>query len=175
MRSALLLIPFAALAAASIAAGGQDEESMDMGNDIMMDMSTDTNTTEAPPRRPAWMAGRTWLWAGEAETGAVWYFEALVSDFTVRPHRVLLRTDEAGDPSSPHDNTERLAEIDCAGHRYRILRTTSYDIAGRATEADERGDGSMVPVAPNSVFAQVEETVCRHAEAHDYVVETNGQ
>ena len=106
------------------------------------------NVTEAAAPRPAWLSGRIWLIAAEAETGAIWYFEALDSDFTARPYRVLLRTDESSDPASPHDNSERLAEIDCAGHRYRILRTTHYDDAGRATEANERGDGRMVPVPP---------------------------
>ena len=164
----------AAEAAADAAeADALDSESMDLGNDVMaMDMEMG-NVTEAAAPGPAWLSGRTWLWAAEADTGAVWYFEPLDSDFTMRPHRVLLRTDESDDPASPHDNSERLAEIDCARHLYRILRTTNYDAAGRATEADERGDGSMVPVAPESVFAQVEETVCRHA-AEPGATYTNG-
>jgi hypothetical protein len=109
------------------------------------------------------MSGRTWLYAGEEEEGAVWYFEALDSDFTVSPHRVLLRTDHRPDPNRTRDNSERLAEIDCAAHRYRILSTTHYDDAGRATRADERGDGGMAPVVPGSVLAGVEAAVCRHA------------
>lgn len=184
MRAALLLIPLAALAAVSVAAGGQDAESMDVSNAAeeaadaaeadAFDMATMGNVTEAAAPRPAWLSGRTWLIAAEAETGAIWYFEALDSDFTRRPYRVLLRTDESGDPASPHDNSERLAEIDCAGHRYRILRTTHYDHAGRATEANERGDGRMVPMAPGSVFAAVEETICRHAGNPGETVTTNG-
>lgn len=176
-----------ALAACTAAAGGQDDnlmvwtnaaeaaaeaaeadasdmESMNLGNDVMAtDMDMGNTTYPEPTPSPAWMAGRTWLYAGEAETGAIWYFEGLDSDFTRRPHRVLLRTDERADSNSAYDNSARLAEIDCVGHRYRILRTTNYDQAGRATEADERGDGRMAPVAPGSVFAQVEESVCRHA------------
>jgi hypothetical protein len=108
-----------------------------------------------------------WLWAAEAETGAVWYFEPFESDFAVRPHLVMLRTDETPDAQSPHNNTQRLAEIDCAAHRYRILSTTHYDDSGRASEGNERGDGNMVPVAPGSVFAAVEETVCRHVAHHE--------
>ena len=173
MRAALLLIPLAILAA-SVVAAGQDEDRMDVPN-AAEELASDIegNFTEAPPPRPAWLSGRTWLIAAEAETGAIWYFEALDSDFTVRPHRVLLRTDESGDPSSPHDNSERLAEIDCARHLYRILRTTHYDDAGRATEANEHGDGRLAPVPPGSVFAAVAETVCHHAAGHSTAF-TNG-
>ena len=135
-----------------------------MGEEVLAGDGNLGNSTEPETRAgPAWLAGGTWLYAGEAYTGAIWYFEGLESDFTVRPHRVLLRTDERADSNSAYDNSERLAEIDCTGHRYRILRTTNYDQAGRATGADERGDGRMVPVPPGSVFAQIEESVCRHA------------
>ncbi len=173
MRAALLLVPVAALAATvvAVAAVGQDD-SMDQGNDAPMatgetEMSTDTNLTAEAPPRLAWLSGGMWLIAGEAETGAVWYFEPFDSDFGVRPFRVVLRTDETPDPASPHDNTARVAELDCAGQRYRILATTHYDDAGRASAANERGDGSMAPVVPGSTFAAVAETVCRHAAHHE--------
>ena len=176
MRAAFLLIPFAALGALATA-GGQDVsgngsmESMDsaeMAADAAEAAADELagNVTEAAPGRPAWLSGRTYLWAGESGDGAIWYFEGLDSEFSVRPHRVLLRTDESRVAGSPHDNSERLAEIDCAAHRYRILRTTHYNRAGRASEANERGDGSLVPVPPGSVFAAVEETVCGHAQRH---------
>lgn len=168
-----LLLPLA-LAACTPAAGGQDEDVMasinaaeaaaDALEDAMENAADalDANLTGAP-LSPAWLADGSWVYAGEEVTGAVWYFEAMASDFTVRPHRVLLRTDEHFDPDSVHSDTARLAEIDCARHLYRILRTTHHDEAGRASEADESGDGRMVPVAPGSVFAQVEESACRHA------------
>jgi hypothetical protein len=166
MRAALLLIPSAALAAAAVAAVGlQKEEAMDMGNDVLEMDAAPGNSTEAAAPSPAWMAGRTWLYAAEEEEGAVWYFEALDSDFTVSPHRVLLRIDHRPDPNRTHDNSERLAEIDCAAHRYRILGTTHYDDSGRATPADERGEGRLVPIVPGSVLAGVEAAVCRHAPA----------
>jgi hypothetical protein len=161
MRAALPMIPFALLAAAVAAAGLRQEESMDAGNDVMTDPNLG-NSAEAAAPGPAWMSGRTWLYAGEEEEGAVWYFEALDSDFTVTPYRVLLRTDETPDPDRSRNNSERLAEIDCAAHRYRILSTTHYDDAGRSTQADERGDGGMAPVVPGSVLAGVEAAVCRH-------------
>jgi hypothetical protein len=168
MRAALMLIPLAAFAAA-IAAAAPDKESMDLGNDVVaMDMESIGNSTEAGPE-PAliWLPNHIWLRAAEAESGAVWYFDPWESDFSVTPFRVVLAADETPDAASAHDDTLRLAEIDCAGHRYRILSTIHYDDAGNTSESDERGDGSLVPTAANSVFAAVEESVCRHAEQPD--------
>lgn len=167
MRAALLLIPFAALAAFA-SAGGQDDESMTLMNGPGdMDMQTVGNSTEEAPPRPAWLSGHMWLWAGEEPSGSVWYFDPFESDFTARPHRVVLRIDETPDAASSHNNTLRVAEIDCAGHRYRILRTTHYDDAGNASEANERGDGRMALANPGTIHAAVEETVCRHVAIHE--------
>jgi len=167
MRAAIPLIPFAALAA-SFSAGGQDEESMTMTDGTAgMDMQAAGNVTEAPPPRPAWLSGHMWLWAGEDREGAVWYFDPFESDFDVRPHRVVLRVDETPDAASPHNNTLRVAEIDCAARSYRILSTIYYDDAGNATQADERGDGRMAPLGPGTIHAAVADTVCRHVAHHE--------
>lgn len=186
MRAALLLIPLAALAA-PLAFAAQDDPAMDdpmnsveamayeaemdmdmAGNDVTafdMDNMTDTNMTAEETARPAWLSdGGMWLWAGEEAAGAVWYFDAFGSDFSTPLYRVALRTDETPDPARTHDSTARTAEIDCARRRYRILATTHHDAAGHASEANERGDGSLVPITPGSVFAQVTDTVCSHAE-----------
>ena len=192
MRAALLLIPIAALAA-PLAFAAQDDsamddlnaayaadEEMDLGMD--MNMSTDMNmgpmdmnVTAEEAARPAWLSVTTgmWLWAGEEAGGSVWYFDAFDSDFSTSLYRVALRTDETPDPARTHDNTARTAEIVCASRRYRILATIHYDAAGRASEANERGDGSLVPIAPGSVFAQVADTVCSHATGQRTVF-TNG-
>jgi hypothetical protein len=139
-------------AAAGMAMDAASNDSMDLGEGAnLMDMPGNY-TAPAPPPRPAWMGGGMWLIAGEERSTIFWYFEPLESDFTVTPHRVVLRADETADAASPHNNTARLAEIDCAANRYRILRTTHYDDAGNATEANERGDGSMMPVRRGTVF-----------------------
>lgn len=183
MRAPILLIALGALAAASIALGQKSEQDL---NASIEDLDAASNAVEAAaaaveaaadaaettatgnsvapaPARPAWLSGRTFLWAAESADGAVWYFEGLDSDFTVTPHRVLLRTDETAVAGRSYNNSERLAEIDCAERRYRILRTTHYDDSGRSTEADERGDGRLAPIVPDSVFAGVADTVCSHA------------
>lgn len=166
MRAAILLIPFAALAASVVAAVGQEEDDMDIAGDAAeTDMESIGNSTaEMPEPALIWLPNHIWLRAAEAETGSVWYFEPWESDFSVQPFRVVLAVDESPDPTSPHDDTMRVAEIDCSAHLYRILSTTHYDDAGNASEADERGDGRMVAVQPGSVLAAVEESVCRHAE-----------
>jgi len=183
MRAAILLVPLAALAAASIAGGQKGEpaeqELMDVINNVeaasdaleaataAAEAAADAamgNVTEAAPARPAWLSGHLWLYAAEAEDGPVWYFDPMDSDFAARPHRVVIRVDETPDPARTHNNTLRIAEIDCAAHHYRILSTTHYDDAGNAVEANERGDGRLVPVAPGSVLAGVEQTVCAHVE-----------
>lgn len=197
MRAALLLIPLAALAA-PLAFAAQDDPAMDeamnavedaaMQAEAEMDMdiasndasafamenATDMNMTAEEAARPAWLSdGGMWLWAGEEAGGSVWYFDAFDSDFSTSLYRVALRTDETPDPARAHDNTARTAEIDCASRRYRILATTHYDETGRAGEANGRGDGGLVPIAPGSVFAQVADTVCSHATGQRTVF-TNG-
>lgn len=130
-------------------------------NDVMMSenevyaMDIYTNAMAGP----SWIGEASWTYGSQAEGGAVWYFDATF-DRTKRPLRVRLRTDETPDSARTTNNIERLAEVDCAGRRYRILRTVHRDDAGRATEADERGDGQMVPIAPGSVFAGVADQVC---------------
>lgn len=120
------------------------------------------NMTMGPPP-PAWMTSGTWETVATGAEGAVWYAEILDTDFTAALFQVQLRTDETPDPRRTANNTRRLAEIDCAGRRYRILRTTRYDDSGRATEANERGDGRLTPVTAGSVFAEVMATLCSHA------------
>ena len=166
MRAALLLIAFAALAAFA-AAGGQDDESMTPMNEAAdMGVATDGNMTGEAPPRPAWLSGHMWLRAGEEPSGSVWYFDPFESDFDVRPHLVVLRVDETPDPRSPHNNTARHAEIDCAARSYRIVDTIHYDDSGRASEGDERGDGRMVRISAGTIFAAVADTVCEHVAYH---------
>jgi hypothetical protein len=133
------------------------------------------NATEAVPD-PAliWLPNHIWLYAAEDEGGAVWYFDPWESDFAVQPHRVVLGVDQSPDPARAHDDTLRVAEIDCAAHRYRILSTVHYDDSGNASEANERGNGSMVRPAPGSIFAAVEETVCNHVSGQAAATEMNG-
>lgn len=169
MRAALLLIPFAAFAVSVVAAGAQNQDGTGAASQAARKAAEAAEAAanaagDAEPAHPAWMAGRMWLLAGEADDGSVWYFEGHDSDFARSPFRVVLRTDDTPNPRRAHNNTQRLAEIDCAGHRYRILRTTHYDDAGRAVEADERGDGRLAPVTPGTIFASVAETVCRYAQ-----------
>jgi hypothetical protein len=168
VRAALLLIPFTAFAVSVVAAGAQNQDAAEAANQAAQKAAeaaeAAANAAEGTePAHPAWMAGRMWLLAGEADDGSVWYFEGHDSDFGRSPFRVVLRTDDTPNPRRAHNNTQRLADIDCAGHRYRILRTTHYDDAGRAAEADERGDGRLVPVTSGTIFQSVEETVCSYA------------
>lgn len=123
MRAALLLIPLAAIAATVLAAGAQNRAPTEAANQAAQKAAeaAASNAGDAEPPHPAWMAGRVWLLAAEADDGSVWYFEGHDSNFTRPPFRVLLRTDDTGNPRRVHNNTERLAEIDCAGHRYGML------------------------------------------------------
>jgi len=181
MHAALLFIPLAALAAFGLAA--QDDPVMDEAMNAVdaagaeadmvalneseafdMENMTDMNMTAEETGYSAWLSdGGAWLLAGEEMAGARWYFDVFDSDFSSVPYRVVLRTDETHDPGRAHNNTARTAELDCAGNRYRILATTHYDDDGRATEADERGDGSMRPIPPGTL-AGIAETICSHAE-----------
>jgi hypothetical protein len=126
LRAALLLIPLAAIAATVLAAGAQNRAPTEAANQAARKaaeaaQAAANNAGDAEPPHPAWMAGRVWLLAAEADDGSVWYFEGHDSNFTRPPFRVLLRTDDTGNPRRVHNNTERLAEIDCAGHRYGML------------------------------------------------------
>ena len=150
-------------AAADMAMDAASNDSMDMGMDAnMMDMTMGNSTAPATSPSPAWMAEGFWLIAVEEASGAAWYFEPFASDFTRSPFRVILRTDETGDAARRHNNTERRIELDCAAQSYRILSTTHYDDAGNRADVDEDGDGRMIRPAPESAWAEVVDTVCRH-------------
>lgn len=209
MRAAILLVPFAALAAAYAAgrppidpyanAMVDDEMTMTMNSsgdpaNDMSSMDIDMNAAEQaaanaeaaaenaiagaqadldnaldmgpdPAPSPAWQSGDMWLVAGEEPSGSIWYFEALESDFTRSPLRVILHTNLAG-AAGPRNTIMRVAEVDCDGGSYRMLSTTRYDDAGNASEANERGDGRMKQASPGTIHARVVAAVCDHARGN---------
>ena len=97
------------------------------------DMGTIGTSRAAEPAPPA----LGYLLIRRAETGAI-VFRAARFDFTMRPFACCSAPTRAAIPASPPDNSDRLAEIDCAGHRYRILRKPITTEAG-GDGGDARG------------------------------------
>ena len=111
-----------------------------------------------------WTRDTQWLEAGEDDSGSVWYLDPTRSDFSRTPVLAWIRVDHSGDRSIAHYWTERLGEIDCAAHNYRILVTTHSDRAGRLSSSDEGGPGSpFVEIIPGSIFEAVATLACARA------------
>ncbi len=146
--------------------GGYDQNAVEAANNAIAAAeraAADAATAAGETPTAAWLLEPDRWVGGAEEAGAVWYFDTRDAARPGRPLRVRLRTDETSDPAHVHNNTARLAELDCEGRRYRILRTTHYDDAGRASEANERGAGTLVPIPDNSVIGEVADNVCRFA------------
>jgi hypothetical protein len=114
-------------------------------------------------RSASWTRLSPWLEAGEDAGGSAWYLDPTRSDFSRNPAIAWIRVDHSGDRSISHYWTERLGEIDCAAHSYRILVTTHSDRAGRLSSSDEGGPGSpFVEIVPGSIFEAVANLACAH-------------
>ena len=108
-----------------------------------------------------WTRAPQWLKAGEDESGSVWYIDPTRSDFSRNRLLAWIRVDHSHDPSIAHYWTERLGEINCAAHTYRILVTTHSDAAGHLSSSDEGGPGSpFVEIIPGSIFEAVANLAC---------------
>jgi hypothetical protein len=112
----------------------------------------------------SWTRSAPWLEAGEDESGSDWYLDPTRSDFSRNPIIAWIRVDHSGDRSIAHYWTERLGEIDCAAHSYRILFTTHSDRAGHLSSSDEGGPGSpFVEIVAGSIFEAVANLACARA------------
>lgn len=80
----------------------------------------------------------------------------------------MIRVDHSRDRSIAHHWTERVGEIDCAGHLYRILVTTHSDAAGHLSSSDEGGPGSpFVEIVHGSIFESVSNLACARVSHSD--------
>ena len=112
----------------------------------------------------SWTRGAPWLEAGEDASGSVWYLDPTRSDLSRNIVIAWIRVDHSRDRSIAHHWTERLGEIDCAAHTYRILVTTHSDRAGHLSSSDEGGPGSpFVEIIPESIFEAVANLACARA------------
>lgn len=112
----------------------------------------------------SWTRGGPWLDAGEDSSGSVWYIDPDRSDLSRSIVIAWIRVDHSRDRSIDHYWTERLGEIDCAAHTYRILVTTHSDRAGHLSQSDEGGPGSpFVEIIPGSIFEAVSNLACARA------------
>ena len=112
----------------------------------------------------SWTHLSPWLETGEDQSGSVWYLDPTRSDFSRNPVIAWIRVDHSSDRSITHYWTERLGEIDCAAHSYRILVTTHSDRAGHLSSSDEGGPGSrFVEILPGSIFEAVANLACARA------------
>ena len=112
-----------------------------------------------------------WVEAGTDDMGSVWYVDVAGAGFETNPIRFTVRVDHRADTTTTARETIREAEVECAGHRYRIVRTTLYDAQGNGAEKDEGGpDGPFFDIVPDSIFSAVERLACGLAQHSDETV-----
>jgi hypothetical protein len=116
-------------------------------------------------------AAPNWVEAGTDDMGSVWYVDVAGSGFEDSPIRFTVRVDHREDRTTTARETIREAEVACADHRYRIVRTTLYDAQGNGAEKDEGGpDGPFFDIVPDSIFSAVERVACGLAQQGEETV-----